>query len=366
ESDPRSGGKADYAATTPANVSHKICGTGHGTANDATASTNCRSGARGSNGGGVLTNGDSCSSSEGCGISSADSATHDKALQGTEYDTLVTAFDANDAVTDNTTKKCSVKAGSAFDGTPNVSHKICGTGEGENYTVTTRTNCRSGVPAATSSVTSGAQLGLGIGSVDLLNGDATGQRDKGKALTAQQWDTLVKAFEAENASTADGSKTAACTSGSNQNCKSAIKAGSAFDGAPNSHKICGTGEGTHSDVTHKTNCRSGAPATKGNGDKLGLGIGSVDVTNASEKSNGKALQETEYDTLVKAFEADNASTAHTSHQGNCAIKAGSAFDGAPNSHKIKPDVAGTMANAIEWLQARGKQKYQIIPSKYRI
>ncbi|MGN7678859.1 MAG: hypothetical protein ACTJLL_03860, partial [Anaplasma sp.] len=124
----------------------------------------------------------------------------------------------------------------------NVSHKICGTGEGENHTVTTRTNCRSGAPAPSGSVTTGHQLGLGIGSEDLLTGNgATGQQDKGKALTSQQWDTLMKAFEAENVSTAESGKDKACTNSdggsNNNNCKSAIKAGSAFDGTPNAHRI---------------------------------------------------------------------------------------------------------------------------------
>ncbi|MGN7678434.1 MAG: hypothetical protein ACTJLL_01570 [Anaplasma sp.] len=112
-----------------------------------------------------------------------------------------------------------------------MSHKICGTGEGSKDDVTRKTNCRSGAPAATSSVTTGHQLGLGIGSED-YNSEGNGSNtNKGKALTAQQWDTLVKAFEAENTSTASSSSTNACTTGSNPNCKSAVKAGSAFDGA---------------------------------------------------------------------------------------------------------------------------------------
>ncbi|MGN7678189.1 MAG: hypothetical protein ACTJLL_00300, partial [Anaplasma sp.] len=129
----------------------------------------------------------------------------------------------------------SVKAGSAFDGTPNshkikqdvagnvsagtgtvesdprsggtatyasdkpanVSHKICGTGEGESHTVTRKTNCRSGAPTPHGSETNSGKLGLGIGSEDVVtNGNV-----EGKALTSKQWDTLVKAFEANDAST---------------------------------------------------------------------------------------------------------------------------------------------------------------------
>ncbi|MGN7678595.1 MAG: hypothetical protein ACTJLL_02435, partial [Anaplasma sp.] len=123
-----------------------------------------------------------------------------------------------------------------------------------------------------------------------------------------------------------------------------------------SHKICGTGHGTANDVTNKTNCRSGAPAAAPSGKNAGLGIGSENVTTKKSggTNNGKALTGEQWDTLVKAFEADNASTAGEDNKacsesdGNCRsnVKAGSAFDGAPNAHKIKPDVAGTMASAI--------------------
>ncbi|MGN7679075.1 MAG: hypothetical protein ACTJLL_04965 [Anaplasma sp.] len=102
-------------------MSHKICGTGHGGESNPTASTNCRSGARGSDSGGTnpvaLTNGGS-PTDKGLGIGSEDS--DGKALTKDMYDTLVTAFDATDAVTSESGgKKCLVKAGSAFDETPN-------------------------------------------------------------------------------------------------------------------------------------------------------------------------------------------------------------------------------------------------------
>ncbi|MGN7678596.1 MAG: hypothetical protein ACTJLL_02440 [Anaplasma sp.] len=46
-------------------MSHKICGTGHGDADKATASTNCRSGAKGGTSGSeALTNGGACKASE--------------------------------------------------------------------------------------------------------------------------------------------------------------------------------------------------------------------------------------------------------------------------------------------------------------
>ncbi|MGN7678191.1 MAG: hypothetical protein ACTJLL_00310 [Anaplasma sp.] len=53
-------------------------------------------------------------------------------------------------------------------------------------------------------------------------------------------------------------------------------------------------------------------------------------------------------TLRVAFEAENVSTAgsDSGKKNGSSVKAGSAFNGAPNSHKIKPDVAGTMAHAI--------------------
>ncbi|MGN7678475.1 MAG: hypothetical protein ACTJLL_01795 [Anaplasma sp.] len=80
-------------------MSHKICGTGHGGTNKATASTNCRSGAKGSDNT-VLTNGGD--GSKGLGIGSEDGGSENKALTAQQWDTLVTAFEADNAVTSNT------------------------------------------------------------------------------------------------------------------------------------------------------------------------------------------------------------------------------------------------------------------------
>ncbi|MGN7678476.1 MAG: hypothetical protein ACTJLL_01800, partial [Anaplasma sp.] len=219
------------------------------------------------------------------------------------------------------------------------------------------------------SESSGVKLGLGIGSEDVGTGDTSKTSAGSKALTAKQYDTLVTAFDATNASTYNSNKNAACATSGNTNnvCNCAVKAGSAFDGTLNSHKICGTGEGSKDDVTRKTNCRSGAPAAASNKNvaALGLGIGSEDVLSDSgtEKDSAKALTAKQWDTLVKAFEAENVSTASSdngdqacnsgSGDKNCksAVKAGSAFDGTPNSHKIKQDVAGTMRwrRMVPWL-----------------
>ncbi|MGN7661614.1 MAG: hypothetical protein ACTJLK_03245, partial [Anaplasma sp.] len=106
-----------------------------------------------------------------------------------------------------------------------------------------------------------------------------------------------------------------------------------------------TGSGTANDPTNKTNCRSGAPAPKGSAELAGLGIGSEDVksTSGTDNTKAKALTKDMYDTLVKAFEANDASTAgEASATDTCkdasgsgekeacgsAVKAGNAFDGA--------------------------------------
>ncbi|MGN7661734.1 MAG: hypothetical protein ACTJLK_03875, partial [Anaplasma sp.] len=115
-------------------------------------------------------------------------------------------------------------------------HKLCGTGSGTEMDVTASTNCRSGAPTPTPTVKSGAQLGLGIGSEDVKADTAT--KATAKALTAQQYDTLVKAFEANDASTAGtGDGTGTCDSSGNKACGSAVKAGNAFDGTLSSSKI---------------------------------------------------------------------------------------------------------------------------------
>ncbi|MGN7661775.1 MAG: hypothetical protein ACTJLK_04080 [Anaplasma sp.] len=117
-----------------------------------------------------------------------------------------------------------------------------------------------------------------------------------------------------------------------------------------SHKICGTGSGTEKDVTASTNCRSGAPAPKGSdNDVAGLGIGSEDVKDASGAS-GKALTKDMYDTLVKAFEANDASTAGTdTNKYGCAVKAGNAFDGTLSSSKTSCRSSVVFTRACEAL-----------------
>ncbi|MGN7661430.1 MAG: hypothetical protein ACTJLK_02285, partial [Anaplasma sp.] len=79
--------------------------------------------------------------------------------------------------------------------------------------------------------------GLGIGSEDV----GVGENDKtGSALTAQEYDTLVTAFEANNASTAGdkaASKTCAATWDNGKVCGCSVKAGNAFDGTLSSSKI---------------------------------------------------------------------------------------------------------------------------------
>ncbi|MGN7678824.1 MAG: hypothetical protein ACTJLL_03670, partial [Anaplasma sp.] len=78
----------------------------------------------------------------------------------------------------------------------NVSHKICGTGEGESHNVTRKTNCRSSAKGGSTGsevLTNGGDCtkGCGIGSED-SNSD-------GKALQGTEYDTLKVAFEATDA-----------------------------------------------------------------------------------------------------------------------------------------------------------------------
>ncbi|MGN7661411.1 MAG: hypothetical protein ACTJLK_02190, partial [Anaplasma sp.] len=89
------------------------------------------------------------------------------------------------------------------------------------------------------------------------------------------------------------------------------------------------------------------PATGKSGAQLGLGIGSEDVAANSTKDNAKALTKDMYDTLVKAFEANDASTVTTAtseNNGECAtenkktcgsaVKAGNAFEAS--SSRLRP------------------------------